>query len=200
MLIIETKHKFNKFFTFVNKPSKINMKNLLLLAALVATVLMSCEPAAPKIEEIYPNKLDLMEYGVPYTLQTPTDFEVVDNSLSILKDLTIEGTDYKMIVYGKDASNPNTNALANTQLGNVKNDTYIKFSKLIRQDNGGFLYELQAVGDTTKAYNFHYFITKGDKEYHFTSSAGGRRPPFTLEQMTNMYLSVLREQDIKKEE
>jgi len=98
MLIIETKHKFNKFFTFVNKPSKINMKNLLLLAALVATVLMSCEPAAPKIEEIYPNKLDLMEYGVPYILQTPTDFEVVDNSLSILKDLTIEGTDYKMIV------------------------------------------------------------------------------------------------------
>ncbi len=167
------------------------MKNTLFFLTILALGLVACEPAEPKIEEIFTKKINLLEHGVPVEIQAPEDAKVINNSTSFFQELRIEGQDYLVLVYGIGAGNPNCSAAASDKLAELKVDQYIKFGEVLEQQDCGFVYSLEAIGDTSKAYNFHHFRVQGNQLYHFTSSAGGRRPAFTKEQMRLMYKAVL---------
>jgi len=165
------------------------MRNILFVIPLL-TLIFACEPAEPSIEEVFPKQLDLLEHGVPISIRTPEDAKVINKSSSFMQELKVEGTDFLVYVYGIGAGSMDCQASKGDKLAELKADEYVKFSELIQEDKCGFIYELEAVGDTTKAYNFHYFKVQGNQQYHFTSTAGGRRPPLTLQQIKNMYQAV----------
>jgi hypothetical protein len=70
------------------------------------------------------------------------------------------------------------------QLNTVKDTRY--FSKIVREEEEGFIYE-SAFDSTTTGYGFRYIQIKGDKEYVFQTGLVGT---FSLEEVENMYKAV----------
>ena len=113
-------------------------------------------------------------------------FQVENNSTSLMQELKITATDFLVFVYGYDmAGQPQSEK--SKKLVQVKEDPYSTFGELIAESDNGFVYSTSAANDTTLAYNFHRYIRVSNKLYHITSSAGGRRPPFTKKQMIDMF-------------
>ena len=130
-----------------------------------------------------------MEYGIPLALMTPDSFKVANNSTSLMQELKVTATEFLVFVYGYDMAGQ-ASVEKSKKMVEVQSDPYSVFGEVLLEEPNGFVYSLKATNDTIIAYNFHRYIRVSNKLYHFTSSAGGRRPPFTKKQMVNMFKST----------
>lgn len=153
------------------------MKKIAILSLLVAGFALACKRGTPLTE------LDLIKYGIPVKIQAPKEAKVVNNDLEgLMQDVTIQKEDFDIQIIGMDAIYPDAKTAKEAKLSEVKADP--AFSKLIKDEENGFIYEIKL---DTLAYNFYNVRIAGDKMYEI--QAGFTAKP-TLEQATMMYDAV----------
>ncbi len=158
------------------------MKNTTFIALLlVGAALLSCgKDAKNKLKS-----LDLMPQGVPISIMAPDSAEVKVSDLVVQKDVTIQkGEHFYVQIFMSDATAANAKALKAEQLEQVKTMPY--FSKIIREDDGGFLYE-NKIDSTNLSYGFRHVRMQGDKEFIFQTGLIGN---FSKEDAEAMYQAV----------
>lgn len=130
---------------------------------------------------------DLMPYGIPVTVLAPDSVAVKSSDLGgIIKDVTLKGEDgrYDLQVMASSATSNDLARVKAEQLASVKGSRY--FSKLIKEEANGFLYEM-ALDSTTLNYGFRYIVLQGDQEIVFQS---GMASTLALEEAERMYEAV----------
>lgn len=165
---------------------------LVFYLSLCLFLLFSCAENKPTIEEIFPQKIDLMSSGMPIQMQVPADAEVVDDSDSFLQDVKIKGSDFYVQIYSQTARSLDCSTLSDEQKLSLKTENQ-NFKKIITEEPCGFVYAVQVPGDTTECYNFEYYRVQGDKSYRFTSTTSGLKP-FSLQAIENMFAAVKAQQ------
>lgn len=157
------------------------MKRFICLFALVWGV-MACnnEPQSNLSE------LNLLEYGLPITVQAPDSAQVKKVDMgSIMKDVTIKyGEDYSIQLYASQATTNDIAKLKAEKLSDIKMNPF--FSKIVREEESGFIFET-IIDSTTINYGFNYAYVQGDMEYIFSTGLIGT---FTLEEVEKMYDAV----------
>jgi len=166
---------------------KINLLAFVTGLAILTTI--ACNQASqPTIKDIYPKQLNLLQHGIPVSIQTPENAKVTNRSDKFLQDVIVEGDRFYVQVYGQTATSSSCNTLATEARTELKT-TEPTFQKFILEEDCGHIYEVQAPGDTTKCYNFFYYVVKGSKSFSFTTTTA-RRKPFTKQEVENMYTTV----------
>ncbi len=160
------------------------LNRFFLLVSLI-TVLSGCDSNSNQ-EDTFSHSLNLLEYGIPLSLMTPDSFSVQNSSTSLMQELKVTAKDYLIYVYGYDMGGQ-VQSEKSRKLAEVREDPYSDFGAIIQEKKNGFVYSIRADKDTTVAYNFHRYFRISNKIYHLTSSAGGRRPPFSRQQMIDMF-------------
>ena len=143
--------------------------SLLLLWSLLGWV--ACESGPTEPESTFTKTVQLIEYGIPVSIQAPEDAQVTNQSDNFMQDVLLKGTHYYVQIYGTPATTTNCNNLAQEALTDLKT-TDPTFKQVVRQDDCGFIYAIQTENDTTTYYNFDYYAIKGNKAYRFTSTSG----------------------------
>ncbi len=129
---------------------------------------------------------DLLEYGVPLTILAPDSVEVKKEDWIVRKGLSIrnEAENFYVQLWIKNAKSNNLEQSKNEVLSEVKAERY--FSKVINEDEGGFIFEKQ-IDSTTTEYNFRYIKLQGDKEFIFQKGLSGL---YSLKDIEAMYEAV----------
>lgn len=156
------------------------MRNFLILAT--AFCLWNCGSDAPELKEY-----DLLQYGVPMSIQVPVDSPKVTTGEGFLGDKEVKvkaGDNYDILISYAPATTSDLAALKKEQVDNVKGIS--TFSKIVKEDDAGFIYE-SAIDSTALFYGFRYVRLQGDQRYLFQSGLIGT---FSLEDTELMYESV----------
>lgn len=157
----------------------MNSNRSFLICILAFTVMFAC-----KTEDKLP-ELDLMSYGLPISIKAPEGAEVKMDDLGIWKDLTIkQGDNYFVQVIASTASTLQSAKVKEEKLVEVKAQPF--FSKVIQEDENGFIFEKQ-IDENTIDYDFRHILIQGDQEYIFQTGLYGT---FSEEEVRAMYKSV----------
>jgi len=144
-------------------------------------LIFACE-SDPK--ESY-KELNLLSYGVPISIMAPDSAAVKKEDWIAQQGITVsKGDDYEVQIWAGQASTTDLAALKANKLAEIKSNRL--FSKIVKEDTNGFLFE-NKLDSTTQFYGFYHFVIQGDNEYTFQN---GLRGNFTLEQAERMYESV----------
>lgn len=145
-------------------------------------LLSACQNGNQK-ESLVP--LDLMRHGVPITIMAPDSADVKMMDMGLLKDVTIKkGDDFYIQIFASQASTTDATRVAAQQLNEVKEGRY--FSKIIKEEPTGFLYET-AIDSSLINYGFRHVRIQGDQEFIFQTGLIGT---FSLEDVERMYKAV----------
>ncbi len=131
------------------------------------------------------NSMDLLEHGIPLSILAPDSTKVDKMNLGgILQDVTLRnGDDFYIQIYASDAATNDVTKLKADQLAEVKTNRF--FSKIIEEDESGFIYETQI--DSLINYGFRYVHLQADREYIFQTGLTGT---YSLDQVKRMYGAV----------
>ncbi|MEL6867059.1 MAG: hypothetical protein AAFP19_21730 [Bacteroidota bacterium] len=143
--------------------------------------LMACQQENKTSLKTY----DLLEYGVPVKILAPDSAEIETMDLVVQKDITVKkGKDYSIQIFSSTASTTDIKQLKANQMEEVRNNPF--FSKVLKEEADGFIYELQ-IDSTHQSYGFRHFQIKGDNEYIFQTGLIGT---FSQEAVEQMYEAV----------
>ena len=157
------------------------MKRFVCLLALVwGMIACNSEPQSTLSE------LNLLEYGLPITVQAPDSAKVKKVDMgSIMKDVSIKhGEDYSIQIYASQATTNDIAKLKADKLNDIKMNPF--FSKIVKEEEAGFIFE-NKIDSSTINYGFNYAYVQGDMEYIFSTGLIGT---FTLEEAESMYNAV----------
>jgi len=130
-------------------------------------------------------EIDLLEYGIPIKVKAPSKAIVDVDDLGIIKDITIsDSLKYNVQLFASTASTLNTKKIKGDQLEIVKSAPF--FSKVIRDDENGFVYE-KKIDEENLRYDFRYIKIQGDKQYIFQTALSGG---YTEAEVIIMYEAV----------
>lgn len=109
-------------------------------------------------------KTDLLQYGLPISIHVPQDATFSPLDMGGLKEVTIADSTsfFGVWAYATPISTSNVTQYKAERLATEKNRP--TFTKLIREDRDGFIYESQ-LDEQTVSFQFAYFIIAGDKYY-----------------------------------
>ncbi len=130
--------------------------------------------------------LDLLPYGVPVSIRAPEGSKVNTMDLGISQDITIRNEEYNYHVqlFASNATTTRKSLVVEREKEQVISD--VRFVRFIKQDEDGFIYELEYSGDQMN-YNFRYVLIRGDREYLFQTGLIGL---FSQEDVEQMYAAV----------
>ena len=153
----------------------------LLVGFSILIVSTSChqDPAAGMAE------LDLMSYGMPIVIHAPEGADVRKMDLVVSKDILVDaGPDFKVQIFESNADTRDLAEIKQRMETEVRRSPY--FSKILKEDASGFIYETQ-VDSNYVNFGFRHVRIQADKEYIFQQSLGGK---FTQEAIESMYSAV----------
>jgi len=115
-------------------------------------------------------EMDLLEYGVPITIQVPDSAEIKALDFGVQKDVSIVGDSwYKLQIFNSRTSDHNmTSAIAGLK-SIVEDGAY--FSRFVKEDPDGFIFEMMF--DSILNYDFRHLKIQGDHEYLFQAGMSG---------------------------
>ncbi len=153
------------------------------LLIISTVIIFSCQ--SDKKSELKP--LDLLSYGFPVTVMAPDSADIRKSSMGgIIEEVTIQGDDnFGLLVQSSSASTTDVSKIKTEELKDVKQGRY--FSKVVREDDAGFVYET-AIDSTNVSYEFFFVKIQGDKDYRFRTPYTGT---FSEEEALRVYESVL---------
>ena len=155
------------------------MRQITLIACLLI-IISACEKS-PKTNF---KPLSLLPQGVALTIMAPENPEIKMTDMTVMKDITIrKGPDYNIQIYSSAANTSNVQQVKEEHLEEVKINPY--FTKLIKDESDGFVYE--KLIDSTTTFAFKYVFIQGDQEFVFQNGISGI---FSLEDVNNMYDAV----------
>ena len=129
--------------------------------------------------------LDLLKHGLGIKIKAPEGASVKVNDMGIAKDVSVtSGTDFYIQILNSNAVDYDAKNLKIQELASLQKKDY--FSKLIQEDDYGFIFEKQ-FGEDKLNYDFRYFKIQGDQEYKFQVGLIG---DYTEEDVRNMYEAV----------
>jgi hypothetical protein len=132
---------------------------------------------------------DLLENGVPITIQGPDSIKVVvTDALGVIQDITVDSPDdnYHLQIYASDATSDDIALIKADLISDVRRNPF--FTKVIEEDEQGFIYEMMI--DSTNYYSFRQVHVQGDKEIIFQS---GIAYTFTLDEAQRIRDAVKQE-------
>lgn len=141
-------------------------------------VLAACKSGE---DNLHLQEKDLLEFGIPITLQVPDSAEIKTMDWGIQKDVSISGVPgYSLQIFSSQTSTHNlANAIKDLKQ-TVEDGVY--FSKFILEEADGFIFEMMI--DTVVNYDFRHLKIQGDNEYLFQA---GMSDSFTQEQIETLY-------------
>lgn len=159
------------------------MKKIKIILYLAITLISFGACKQDKKDSLKP--LDLLEYGFPLTIMAPDSAEVKKMNLTFQQDLTIKkGKNFYVQIFSANATTLDEVKLKEQKLSEVQTNPY--FSKVVREDEHGFIYE-KSLDSTTHNYDFIFVKILGEKEFvHQAGLTGG----FNLEDVELMYEAV----------
>jgi len=129
--------------------------------------------------------LNLLAYGIPLTIMAPDSADIKKEDWGSMQIVTIKkGKDYDLQIQASEAISTDIATVKAQKIIDVKNKRY--FSKIIKEDANGFVFETQP-DSTTNYYGFRYITIQGDVEYVIQNGLAGN---YTLEQAENMYEAI----------
>ena len=129
--------------------------------------------------------LDLLPHGLPIKIMAPKDAEVDFDDMGIIKDMTIKGANnYNIQIFSSRTNSLDVSIVANELKSSIENSQY--FSKIITEENDGFIYERKVDEDYIN-YDFRFVKIRGDQQYVFQTGLSGK---YTLEQVKELYQAV----------
>ncbi len=165
-----------KAFFYLDAMIKANLVKSLFLLALVTMI--ACQTGGEDINWV---DQDLLEYGVPITIQMPDSADIKVMDWGVQKDITVIGEDwYNLQVFSSRASTHNKSKLKTELLSAVQQGSY--FSEVTLDEEDGFIFEMQI--DTLLNYDFRHVKIQGDQEYVFQAGMSGT---YTREQVEKLY-------------
>ena len=124
---------------------------------------------------------DLLQYGLPITIQAPDSIEVKTMDWLVQKDITIKGPDwYSLQIFSSKAQSNKVDDVLASQKSTVQEGTY--FDQFILEEQDGFIYRLKI--DSLTNYDFRHIKIQGDNEYIFQAGMMGS---YTLDQIEQLY-------------
>lgn len=158
------------------------MVRYILICVLAFASFISCKNEKPNNNL---SDLDLMSYGLPIKIKAPADAAVVSDDLGIVQDVTVKGEEnYFLQIIAGQAYVTDVKSLLDKQKGEVTGMKY--FSKIIEEDEAGFIFEKRFSEDRTN-FDFRKIIIQGDKEYIFQAGLMGQ---FSLDDIKVMYSAI----------
>lgn len=137
------------------------------LFACTMVFLLACQPS---IDNTHWVEKDMLQYGVPITIEIPDSAEVKVMDWGVQKDITIVGDDwFNLQVFSSRASTHDRKKLKGELLGTVQQGSY--FSEVTLDEDDGFIFEMQI--DTMLNYDFRHVKIQGDQEYIFQAGMSG---------------------------
>lgn len=125
----------------------------------------SCKPEKSKHQG-----MDLMKYGIPYTIFAPDDVIATQIGGGQMVDLKLtNNTNYDIMIFMSRAQTKHMDRLKQFKKEEVS--FYPGFIKIVEEYNEGFLYEMYG---STGNLSYGFFAVKivGDQEISFISGAG----------------------------
>jgi hypothetical protein len=131
------------------------------------------------------NKLDLMKYGVPFSINAPEDVKVAKVGSGRLEDISIKNTNgYDVQVFMGDAFSSNLEKLKSIKKEEITSNP--SFKKIVEEFDNGFIYEkISDLGE--RNYDFSIIVVQGDKEITFQA---GNSKEFTEAEVKAMVKSI----------
>ncbi len=141
---------------------------------------IACKPSGPPLKP-----LDLLSEGLPLKIDAPEDVEVSSSDLGIMKDVTIKNeAGYSIQIFESEANQLDVAKVISRLKGEIEGSKY--FSKIISEDEAGFLFE-KKVDENYINYDFRHVKIRGDKQYVIQAGMSSKH---TLDQVKSMYKSV----------
>lgn len=128
----------------------------------------------------------LLQYNIPFTILAPDSVAVEKEDLIFQQGITFrnDAEGYFVQLWIRKNQNNDQGAVKAELLEEVKAEPY--FSRIIQEDEDGFIFEKQIDSSYTN-YDFRHLKIQGDKEYIFQTGYIGT---FTQEEVQNMYNGV----------
>lgn len=150
-------------------------------------LLSACTRSSPKADVW--TTLDLMPYGVPFSVEAPDSAEVNVVRVGAVEDVTIKNTGqapYAIQLFVQPAITNDIAVLKSNQINEVKSNPY--FGKILEEDEQSFIYSINQ--QDKSAYSFRYTHLQADKEYVFTTDFD---QAFSLEEVKRLLQAVRQE-------
>ncbi len=155
------------------------MRILIPLITIILSI-SACQQSASKTEY---QPLDLLEYGIPITINAPDSAKVRKSKIGDWDDVTIKKDNYSLQIFVRDAETSNMSKIIADELSLVKSERF--FSKIVSEEEKGFIYETSV--DSIPFYNFKYLHYQADKIYTFQK---GLADNITKEEAEKIFKSV----------
>ncbi|MBT8233018.1 MAG: hypothetical protein HKO66_14480 [Saprospiraceae bacterium] len=159
------------------------MRNQIFFCFIIA-LLFSCKGDGVKSDFV---DLDLMSYGMPIKIKSPTDPVISKDDLGIVKEVTVKKGDgfYIQILSGKSYIR-DIHKLVAQQKSDASESKY--FSKIIEETDNGFIFEKKYPElDDRITYDFRYIKIQGDNQFTFQAGLMGQ---YTLDEIKAMFTAV----------
>jgi len=148
------------------------------LCLIPVCLLIACNTGG---SDLHLQERDLLEYGIPITIEVPDSAEIKSMDWGIQKDISIAGVSgYSLQIFSSRTSTHDLTAAMKDLKQTVEDGVY--FSKFILEEPDGFIFEMMI--DTVINYDFRHLKIQGDKEYLFQ---GGMSDTFSEEQVQMLY-------------
>lgn len=155
------------------------MKNILSISTLLL-ILSACGTTEPELPT-----LDLLEHGMPLSIQAPADAKVTKAKIAFRQELKITAEDnFKVVIAMDDAVSRDPQKIKEQRLTAAKEHRF--FFRVVEDEPHGFIFE-NRIDSSNSTYGFTAVKVLGDKEYVFENARTGI---YTLEQIERMYDAV----------
>ena len=123
---------------------------------------------------------DLLEYGVPITINVPDSAKINAMDWGIQKDISIKGENwYDIQIFSSKVGSHNLDNVMKDLKQSVEEGVY--FSKYVLEESDGFVFEVMI--DTLVNYDFRHIKIQGDNEYVFQAGMSGSYSKDQIEQL-----------------
>jgi hypothetical protein len=112
-----------------------------------------------------PNELNLMKYGIPYSIKAPKNVEISTLGSGNLADVLIKNkSGYDIQIFMSDAVTNDFKKLKQQKKEALRLNPY--FIKIVEEYDDGFIFE-KSTGPDTRSYDFALIKVVGDREINF---------------------------------
>jgi len=162
----------------------MNRTLMLTIISIPILFLFSCKDGSKSSS---PNSLDLMKYGVPYSINAPDDVSITKVGSGKLEDISIRNkSGYDVQLFMGDAFSSNLEKLKSIKKEEITSNP--TFKKIIEEFENGFIYEkISDIGN--RNYDFVVIIVQGNKEINFQA---GNSKEFTEDEVKSMVKSIMK--------
>ena len=127
--------------------------------------------------------ISLQEYGANIDIKAPAGVEISAEPIGLRNEIRVKQDQFNIIILVAEEATQTAAEMKKEKLGGI--EALDIFSKIIQEDDNGFIYEINQGAD--KNYDFRYMYIKNGTSHDFRRNFVG---DYTLEEVKTMYNAV----------